>query len=606
MEREAALLSATLMEERRELFKASFWNAIQMIYPDTWMDHYSEEFHQPICDEIQNIRRGEDLWLILFREARKSFLLTILRTIWRIVKDPNIRILLIGAREETVKPFARLILSAFVPGTPGFEGFQALFPDYLLAEKGRHLRQAFQFTHPLRTKTYADPTFRAAYLGVTGAGWRCDEMVFDDCIERRNVSTPEQASKAMRNMLDLFPLLDLNSPYRNILGAGTRWSYLDPYGRIIGEGSTEEMSIEDAKEALLDRKIKVMIRHALEVPGSTCSQCPTHVVAAYPHGEFAMDDEKAVPPSFPVHTRDMILGRFEEYKLDPDKGESLFYHQYGNICLSPRDQKFQREWFRTATYPCFQVNKRRVLAIDSADKDFALETGGDYMVALFGEFDDYGRLLLNYGLRSNAWTRKIFLNHIITWCKSTGWWPNIVVKEKVGEGGQYLTDIGKAFAEYQQTPRLKPVTRAGAGQNVAKKMDHIVEALQAPLENGEIVFGSHFPPEILHRALEEGIKLGQVRHDDVVDTLSLFMAKGVRLEAVPQHGDAPEIPQPPELGLYDPDAQPGVVFDPGPLSPTQQAINAPRLQAFADELPPMREHQREKWTVPKLDVTLDW
>jgi len=604
LEAEYAALEGAVIEEKRELSKLSFWYFItNVMFPANWRDHYSPDFHQNLCQIIQDLLPGEDFWAIVPREARKSYILTILMSWWRIVCDPEIRLLLVGAREETVKPFARLILSAFLPGTPGFEEFHRIFPDYVIHATGRHVKQAFQFTHPLRRKALADPTFRAAYLGVTGAGWRCDELHFDDPIERRNVTTPDQAAKGLRNMLDLLPLIDTGSRYRHIIGAGTRWSYMDPYGRIIGEKIDDEeaASVVDAGEALRQRKTRVMVRHALENPRVPCSRCPAHVMKEFPHGEFDLED--GLPITSPVHTKQMILDRYEEYSLDPDRGESLFYHQYGNICLAPKDQKFQDEWIVVAPYPYFPTVKRRVLCIDAADKDFAMDGGGDYMVALFGEFDDFGRLLLVHGIRSNKWTRKTFIERMLTWCHSTGWWPDIVVKEKFGDSGSFLTDLKDAFTEHFKTPRIKAVTRPGGSSKAfMAKMDWIVASLQAPMENGDVVFGSAFPKPIRERGREELVKLGQMRKDDVADTMALFMTEGVRLVATkPRHAERLGVPAPPDLQLYNAPASrmPG---EAPPTDPLQTAVDRLQNSSVILELP---EVTTERWTPPPIGIKLD-
>jgi hypothetical protein len=83
-----------------------------------------------------------------------------------------------------------------------------------------------------------------------------------------------------------------------------------------------------------------------------------------------------------------------------------------------------------------------------------------------------------------------------------------------------------------------------------KKLDWIVEGLQAPLERGEILFGSQFPKDMFARVRHELTNLGQVAHEDIADALVLFLVKGVRVENPHQHGVTP-LPKPPDLGLFD-------------------------------------------------------
>lgn len=554
LEHEKKILKEALFREERKLSWDSFWYFLtNILFPNTWEEHYSLEFHKPLVEKLQNLEQGKDIWFIIPREHRKSFILTIAHTLWLIIKDPNVRIILVGAREETVKPFSRLIRSAFIEGTPGFEKFQEVFDDFVYkeGEGGKILRQAFQFECKLKTRTTPDPTFRAAYLGVTGAGWRCDWLKYDDAIERRNVSNPEMSMKTLGQVLDLIPLVDTKSKYRNIGGAGTRWAYHDPYGKIIGESVEEDDKFQETLDRLKRRGTQVIVRHSLEDPDTPCQHCPKHITDLFPHGNPDMEKGKAI--CYPVHTRKSILSQYERYLIDPNLGESMFWHQYMNVCMSPANRKFQQEWFYQLHQPVWPVFKRRILAIDGAEKDFQSAGLGDYMVALFGEFDDTGRLCLVHGLRSNRWTKEEFQSTIIAWCLATKWWPSYVVKEKFGTDS-FLSDMQRAFLKQSKPVFCHAETRASMREaNNVKKFDWIVACLQGPMERAEVVFGSSFPRAILERAKYELTNLGQVAHDDVADTLALFMVPKVRVKFVDQGPDRHFGWKPVSLNLYDPE-----------------------------------------------------
>jgi hypothetical protein len=602
--REKQLLETTIVEEKRALAKENFWYFLtEVLFPHIWRDHYTDTLHLELCNELQNLQWGEEFWAFLRRKARKSYIINLADSWWRIVKDPNIRILMVGAREETVKPFARVMRSAFVKGAPGFEEFQRVFPDFVFPDSGSHLRQAFQFTVPPRNKVLADPTLRATYLGVAGAGWRCDVLKYDDAVERRNVSHPEMSMKTLMQMMDLYPLLDDTGNYNMTMGAGTRWAYHDPYGYILGEVEGEE-SNEDALRRLETKKMKVMVRHALEDPERMCEHCPPHIVKAYPHHHPTMEPN-GIPCDFPIHDYQSVMDDYDRYSKSPSLGESLFWHQLMNVCLSPKDQKIQKEWFITAPFPYWPVQKRRVLSIDSADKDLQKEGLGDWMVAIFGEFDDYGRLLLAWGLRSNKWTRKEFQKKVLAWCKLTDWWPNLVVKEKFGDGaGAFLTDLGGMFMEHGHPVHLKVVTRGTRQGNVTKKLDWIIDNVQAPLEGAEVVFGRDFPPEIRRQAEHELTQLGMTKNDDVADTLAMFFIDGVRLKAHQRHAERPTQLQPPSLDLYSVGAP-----QRGPISPVQTmiqtAMEGKRFQAVAEELPTINT-EKPPQKPPILEIKPDF
>jgi len=556
LHKELTILDRALVETLRE-GSDNFWFFLtQVLFPETWKEHYHPDFHRPLCDMLTSLRTGEELAIFLPRQSRKSYIFTVAHCIWRIVQDPDVRILLVGAREDTVKPFARTILQSFLPDTPGFETFRQTFPEFVITHRQyKHILQSLQFTHPRRRLVLPDPTFRATYAGVTGAGWRCDILILDDVIERRNVTTPEQSKKALRNILDLSPLVDMKSKYRNTIYLGTRWAYHDPYGKIIGERTEDDdEEIDELLSDFLRRNLKVVVRHAFEDPDRPCEYCPDHVMQQWPHGH--PDVQNGEPILYPIITRDMLMAELARYRRDENLGEALWWHQYMNVCKSPGSQAFEKDWFVTAQWADWPSTRKRVLAIDSAAKDFQKAGTGDYMVALFGSFADDGRLLLRHGLRSNRWTKDEFIRRIITACVALDWWPNLVVKEKVGEDA-FLADLGRAFREKFRTPALLPVPRT---RGLAKE-DFIVQSLQAPAERGEIIFGSGLSKDIAERLIYELTNLGQVTHDDVADTLALFFQPNVRVMKPNRGIEVAEGITPPSLDTYRPS------FSPQPAGP---------------------------------------
>jgi hypothetical protein len=328
-------------------------------------------------------------------------------------------------------------------------------------------------------------------------------------------------------------------------------------------------------------KPKIFIRHAMEDPKRLCEHCPADVVKRHPHGHPSLGPE-AEATCFPIHTRESLMQQFGRYKMDPNLGEALFWHQYQNVCMAPSAQKFKREWFFDVEIVDWVAPKIKALLIDSASKDFQAENRGDFMVALFVSFDEQGRALIRHGLRSNKWTKDEFQRQILAWCKVTGWWPRIVAKEKYGESsGAFLTDIGTMFAGELRPIHLLAVTRP---PELLRKNDWIVDCLQGPFERGEILWGSKVPREIRDRCEYELCNLNQVAHEDVADTLALGMVKGVRPLLVFRPGaiDRWEAPQ---LGLYEPGGGGGPTPNFGGVkSQLQSAGSVERVQAAISEL----------------------
>jgi hypothetical protein len=587
LRQEQALLEEVLLQERREMALGSFWFFFtEILYPSLWKRHYTEEVHGWLAKRLQAmlLARGTNKMFVLPRESRKTYLVVGF-CLWLIARDKNIRIQLIGAKEKTSAKWATYLRDALIEGNAAFKMLHTTFPEMVIPAAGNTMMQALKFTHPGRTMPLADPTVEATYLGVTGAGSRADVQVFDDPYERRNVSNPVQSMKALQQTLDLFPLVEKAeaAPYRLRIFCCTRWNYHDPTGVLMQSASNKE------EEAPI---FEAVIRHALEDPERSCEYCPEEIVRRWPHGH--PDVEKGVSLMHPVITKEAYLKSLQEYAADPERGESLWYHQYQNVCLAPSDQKIKPEWLIRAHHPIWPAPFRRVLCIDSADKDFQQLGVGDYMVALMGEFDSFGRLLVAHGIRSRHWTRDEFLRNITSWCTATNWWPDVAVKEKF-TNDTFLEDTRKVFLGVNRMLHLILVLRPqGEGQARMKKLDWIVQSLQAPLQRaGEIVIGSAFPKELLERLQYELGNLGQVSHDDLADCFALFMAPGVRPMLTSGLGAMGNTPLPPQLDLYDPfvGGRPGGM--PVPQDPLTQAMEAVRLEGG---LPTLVRSSDPLWT----------
>jgi hypothetical protein len=598
--REAEILYETWIKNERKMGMENLWYFVtRQLFPGSMGEHYSPGFHQDICDELQALRTGEARWWIVPREHRKSYIITMAHSVWRILKDPNIRILVLAEKKEITGPFSRLVRSAFVAGTPAFKHFQTIWHDHIWNEgEGTHndVKQAAHWNVKKRTQALADPTFRASYVGISAA-WRCDILVYDDAVSKKNSSNPDMSRQTLNHMMSALPMLATKSKYRMILGVGTRYAYHDPYSYIIGDDTGEQADTETTsliKERFLSGRTRIMVRHAFEHPTQPCTRCPEHIMKMSPHGEAVMPQDGGLPLCPDIIPEKVLLERFQDYLMNPELGESAFWHQYMNLCMAPKNQKFKAEWFHYVTLPYFPSHKKRVLAIDSAHKDMAKEVG-DYMVAIFAEFDSEGRCLLVQMLRSNQWTRDEFTRRIVSFCKLTNWWPTMVTKEKFGED-PYLVDVGRAFLEHHHPVHLHVAPK----RQDQSKNDFIAESLQGPFERGEIVFGKMISPEHFQRAKYELTNLGQTVNDDVGDCMALLMNKDVRVRMpIKPIGSADAVPWTcPTLDLYDPNRVAG----------REDALNPPEGPTNPLELAFSKNAELRKFVVDEFgdNITLNW
>ena len=169
--------------------------------------------------------------LLCNKTARKLFLLprgsfkttiaTISYSIWRIIKDRDIRILIDG---ETFTKAGKYVSAIR----------ELLEQDELLL----HLYGSFwgdfwtrcEFTVSGRVEHYKEPTVTAGSIEHTKVGMHYNLIIADDLVSDQNIGTNEQLEKTILHYKYLLSLLEPNGI---LIIIGTRWHYNDLYGYII-------------------------------------------------------------------------------------------------------------------------------------------------------------------------------------------------------------------------------------------------------------------------------------------------------------------------------------------------------------------------------------
>jgi hypothetical protein len=491
----------------RDAMRRDLWTfATSCLWPEESKIHYQRSLHQPICEWISNTTKGGRRLLLMPRGHRKTMLVTVAHAIWRIIKDPNIRIILVSALDDTAQRFTQIIKMQFQYN----ENLLSTFPEFRVP-KNQQFGRTYDFTHPLRTNTnLIDPTFRSFYLGAPVAGRRCDLLILDDAIEKKHVTTPEQAEKALKDFNDLIPIVDKTGQYDQIYVIGTRWAFNDIYGAILGE-STSDTSDEVRVESNYD----AIVRHCLE------------------NGKGEPDFDTGKPILEKVWSRELLLRELAEYRKDPKRGEEDWWKQYMNVCMSPTGQKFEEEWFDTWIPSLPSGIVFSFIACDSASKDEQILMRGDFTVALVCHFDAFGHLYLTDGIRSDRMRGADLIRELLSMAQRSAGKEGIsitnFVKEKVGED----TFFGWVRAEFNRSRMALtalPLQVRGQG----KKYVRIIESLQHPSMARHIHFVEGFPKELHKVIVNEAIHLGQWSHDDAVDCLSLAFHPDIRVR--PHHG----------------------------------------------------------------------
>jgi len=497
-------------ELMRQVSKDDLWTFItQVLYPNTWQEHYVERLHKPLADWITHeAAPGARKLILMPRKHRKSYIVTIAHAVWRIINDPNIRIIIVSVKHSTAMEFMAVIKRVFQKNPT----FQKYFPEFHVDAEKR-LGNEEVFTHPLRDNhDLADPTLRSSYLGGKLAGKRCDILICDDPIAEGNVATPPQADKALSNFNSLIPVMDTNKRYNMVMVSGTRYGYNDIYGAMLGEarGGDAEVDLKQVDdEGNTLNAYEAIIRHCLEDEDGNPS--------------------KAGQPILPeIFSKQILLQMLSQYKIDPDQGEEAWWRQMMNVCQSPDNIKFREEWF-DSWVPRLPGNVVwSGIVIDSATKDEQVIMKGDWTAVHLGHFDAYGHLYLSNALHSNTYKSPELMTALAAVAQGDGVYN--IVKEKVGEE-MFFGMVREKFIGLGMPCSTYPCTVRGQG----KKLVRVVEALQAPFMGRKIHFvgdkekGTGYPVKIWKALKDELTHIGMWSHDDLADALSLFFHKDVRV-----------------------------------------------------------------------------
>lgn len=463
---------------------------------------FYEPLHRRWCEWAQDDsvpRRG----LLAPRGHFKSSVISYGKSIHAILSHPNIRILLVSALEENAINFAKQVKSAFQYN----ERLRWLFPEYWV-EPGKQFGPSHWFITPARAdRSMAAPTFYATYLDAALASQHYDLILMDDPIEARHVATEEQAAKARAAYNKIIPLLD---PGGSIIAVGTRWSHMDLYSGLVPEA----------------------------LGGVATSTQYNWIVRSCFEDAAGKPDFENGDPIFPTRwPRSALLALLDEYRTDPALGEQFWWNQHMNICRSPSNRPFFEEWFREVSPEHVPPLMVKMICVDTALKDDAVyaragASKGDYTVIIVGGFDASGRLFVLDGLRSNAFTSKLFTDALIAY--SQRYQAMTVVRQKVGED-TLGTTIRDAFALARAPVDYRPITVS----NLGRKQQRLKDALQGPMQKeeiwwvrrarGEDVFE---PNPLLAQARKELIHLGQFPTDDVADALANFFHPDVKIRRV--------------------------------------------------------------------------
>lgn len=425
------------------------------------------------------------------RSHLKTSLWTIGFTIWELLHDPNMRILIVSGKYEMAEDILADVRSHFDSNPV----FRWLFPEYCLdlAKQKEEYRSQARYCNwtghridlPCGSRINKKEGNIEVLAGESAKpGKHYDLLLYDDLVNEENVATRHYRGKIWTWFLNSYQLRDRpkGEGASRIRVIGTRWHYDDIYGRI------EEQEMRYREET--GRKKWLLYRRSIVEPALTGGQRilgRDNVVSLWPER----------------YTKQTI----EDLKVNV--GPFIFAHQFMNDPVSSEDQIFNLEDIQLVSE--FEIPQRVVnyAAVDLCEE---AEKGGDYFVVTVASFDSDG----------NMWVRTITrgrilpfeaLELIISICEL--WDVQAIGIEEVG----FQKSIKKFYdAEARRQGYhipWKPMKRAGR-----TKLSRIL-GLEPMVASRRFFVDEDCPnlAELINEMTQ--ITLAQMpAHDDILDTLS--------------------------------------------------------------------------------------
>ena len=188
--------------------------------------------HKDLCDFLET-PFGSKL-ILMPRYSFKSTISTVAYSIWRLLREPNLRILIYSDASTKAQGFLNQIKNHF-EGKIEKSYFSSLF-DW--SSDGRETKwNESQIVIRGRTSAFPEPSVDTGGMNTSFVGKHFDLILFDDLVSDVNTTTKEQMDKANECYQRSLSLL---KPGGEIVMIGTRWHFGDLYGRIIAENSAKQ------------------------------------------------------------------------------------------------------------------------------------------------------------------------------------------------------------------------------------------------------------------------------------------------------------------------------------------------------------------------------
>ena len=315
------------------------------------------EVHAKLCTRLQDTSKPRKL-ILLPRGSFKTTIATISYTIWRLIHNPDQRILINSEVYENSKNYLKAIRLIYETNTM----LRLLYGNFV-AKKG-WLDESL--TVAKRTAIFKEPSIDIGSVDTVKVGMHYDTIICDDLCSNKNTATPEQRSKIIDHYRLLLSILE---PKGSLIIIGTTWHWADLYAHLLETNKYEtseinkfDVYIEQAihKDGTLffpERLSKEFLDAQLKSQGSFIFQTqyqnnPTNLDQAYFKNVNYYDNITQVPKDIYLATTvDPAIGQkptsdfFAIITCGIDKNNNIWVLDYIHKHLKPYDAIY--EMFRT-------------------------------------------------------------------------------------------------------------------------------------------------------------------------------------------------------------------------------------------------------------------
>ncbi len=213
------------------------------------------DFNKPLIDLCHFLMGPSQNKLVLCpRESLKSQICTVGYPLWKLVRNPNLSILIYSDSSTKAQAFLQG-MKFQIEGKAPNSLFRKYYPRWELTSHQGGTYNESRINIRIREFEQKEPSVDTGGIETSKVGMHYDLIIYDDIVTDLNVTTKAQMDKVHELYKKSLSLLKRGG---EVLMVGTRWHFGDTYGRLIEENKqTQEFAtfIQDAEARNADGEL---------------------------------------------------------------------------------------------------------------------------------------------------------------------------------------------------------------------------------------------------------------------------------------------------------------------------------------------------------------